>query len=485
VAENCELWQAGKCKPPFFGGAHDCSYPAADYESCAVYLDVAVRAAGGTTEDALRASGAFAPGVDIFGAGGRILSDKDLREIAGSPSKRRELVRAAVAREDPHVGSIVTRCANLKCKARYQVSKQYVGRSASCRQCGTKFTVQEDVAEGRGDLGGVGKQGHCAVRVRVNEATAMAKLKTTCRACGTTLTVDEIHLGKTGRCKQCGAEFPIKRPEARPAEVTQPEVPRSAAQVKAKAADATQPSGARTHEYGEGRSVNAAQSCNGAEQARRCLRCHHCGKPNVPSFWPTRGDSVPFGCQALPARGKEGETFSLPIVCPSCRNIWYVVWDQNIDPIADLLIRHVDRMSQGMTAKPATVEALRGLVCDEIMGKQVAFAWGAVREACGGHVLREKRFAACGYINTFTVVPSSQASTIRRFMGGSYLTCMEKLRKQWAPPECMFAHWVLGIDKETVSVHLTLLPRIGETRPVTLLLPTDLLLPAERGSLGL
>jgi WD40 repeat protein len=69
----------------------------------------------------------------------------------------------------------------------------------------------------------------------------MAKLKIACPACGTTLTVDEVHLGKTGRCKQCGAKFPIKAHETPSAEVTQPAWPRPMAQAKVKTADTTQP----------------------------------------------------------------------------------------------------------------------------------------------------------------------------------------------------------------------------------------------------
>lgn len=44
----------------------------------------------------------------------------------------------------------------------------------------------------------------------------MAKLDIVCPGCGVKLTVDQAHLGKTGRCKQCGAKFPIRQPEYRP-----------------------------------------------------------------------------------------------------------------------------------------------------------------------------------------------------------------------------------------------------------------------------
>jgi WD40 repeat protein len=72
----------------------------------------------------------------------------------------------------------------------------------------------------------------------------MAKLKIACLGCGTSLTVDEVHLGKTGRCKQCGAKFPIQRPEVGAIEVTQPAVAKSPVQVKPMSAGATQPAGA-------------------------------------------------------------------------------------------------------------------------------------------------------------------------------------------------------------------------------------------------
>ena len=44
----------------------------------------------------------------------------------------------------------------------------------------------------------------------------MAQIRFNCPGCGTRLVVDEMHIGKVGQCKQCGAKFPIK-PRENPA----------------------------------------------------------------------------------------------------------------------------------------------------------------------------------------------------------------------------------------------------------------------------
>jgi len=60
------------------------------------------------------------------------------------------------------------------------------------------------------------------------------------------------------------------------------------------------------------------------------LRCKHCSKPHGTTKWPLQGDYVPFYFQAEPGR------YPLKVQCPHCGKEWYVVWDQNPGPVAEL-----------------------------------------------------------------------------------------------------------------------------------------------------
>lgn len=59
MADNCPYWKNTKCAPPNLDQGHSCSWESRDYENCAVYKIALVKAAGGSIEDQLRASGAI------------------------------------------------------------------------------------------------------------------------------------------------------------------------------------------------------------------------------------------------------------------------------------------------------------------------------------------------------------------------------------------------------------------------------------------
>jgi hypothetical protein len=63
-----------------------------------------------------------------------------------------------------------------------------------------------------------------------------------------------------------------------------------------------------------------------SDQAKE-LYCPHCAKPNSAERWPLRGDFVPYIYE------RERSRFSLPVNCPHCKKLWYVVWDTEPGPI--------------------------------------------------------------------------------------------------------------------------------------------------------
>lgn len=81
MGSNCPYWSGGKCAPPGTAPDHGCSWPASNYQQCAMYKVVGARSAGGSMEDQMRAAGMIPPGATVVGGSGRRLSDRELGKL--------------------------------------------------------------------------------------------------------------------------------------------------------------------------------------------------------------------------------------------------------------------------------------------------------------------------------------------------------------------------------------------------------------------
>lgn len=60
------------------------------------------------------------------------------------------------------------------------------------------------------------------------------------------------------------------------------------------------------------------------------LSCPHCSQIHRTNRWPINGDRTSFYYQ------KEEGRFNLPVICPHCKKVWYVVWDEDPGTIMTL-----------------------------------------------------------------------------------------------------------------------------------------------------
>jgi|GEM_PF-1705893 len=59
------------------------------------------------------------------------------------------------------------------------------------------------------------------------------------------------------------------------------------------------------------------------------ISCVYCGAANSADSWPLYGDLVPFYFQTEEDTKRTPGAYRIPVQCPNCNKVWYVVWDND------------------------------------------------------------------------------------------------------------------------------------------------------------
>jgi len=221
------------------------------------------------------------------------------------------------------------------------------------------------------------------------------------------------------------------------------------------------------------------------ERFRDSLQCVHCGKRNVAPFWPENGDKVAFYYQSEERTQEQPGQFRLPIECPFCGQIWFVVWDTSPDPLVGQFIHHIERMCEAHSSNEKAVKALRSLIVDEILDEHMKFIRKEFKNAIENRQKSEHHVTTEEYFSTITLVPAYSPSNIRRYLGGSYFGYLDTVLADADIDNKITVHWVFACDNQNVAVHMLFLPKKSSITELTTIFPIDLLTTEERSQVGL
>ncbi len=229
--------------------------------------------------------------------------------------------------------------------------------------------------------------------------------------------------------------------------------------------------------------MSSLRSAMRVSEMRGSLRCAYCGKRNVASFWPEKGDWIPFYCQTKERTAEEPGAFRLRIICPFCTKSSYTVWDQNPEPLAGQLIDHIERMCNSFEHQPEAVQAINGLVSDDLLGKVLEFLRQNASSISNSTGKLEFSFETQDYFSVCWFLPVSLGKA-RHFIGNSYLTQLESDAQRWNRDAGAkhFVHWIYCIENGTGEANLTFLPGINH-RHLPAIFATELLSPEEKAQL--
>jgi DNA-directed RNA polymerase subunit RPC12/RpoP len=59
------------------------------------------------------------------------------------------------------------------------------------------------------------------------------------------------------------------------------------------------------------------------------IKCPHCNNVSHPWQWPSKGDTIPFYCLTVEEAHKNPGGGQQVVICSTCKEMWYVVWDQD------------------------------------------------------------------------------------------------------------------------------------------------------------
>ena len=217
---------------------------------------------------------------------------------------------------------------------------------------------------------------------------------------------------------------------------------------------------------------------------RDSLRCYYCGKRNVAAFWPKNGDRVPFVYHEERTQEVPG-TFRLRMDCPFCNHLWFIVWDQAPDLLAEQFVQHIERICKTLENDPARISVFWGMVSDDVLGKHLKFLRKIEAAALEKPEKIEHLFESEHYFNVLWMIPAFDPVTVKSFLPGGYLSHLESLVSKWDRSTKHFAHWIVCGDEGHTSVQLTFLPRSEEIGKLPSLFAVDLLTSEEKRRIGL
>jgi hypothetical protein len=230
-------------------------------------------------------------------------------------------------------------------------------------------------------------------------------------------------------------------------------------------------------------SSEAASEVPSQEAFRNSLRCQHCGKRNVASFWPQRGDWIGFHYQSEERTREQPGAFRLPISCPHCSKIWYVVWDTSPDPLAEIFVNHIGRICNSFNHDPEKSKPFLQLLsnADDLMDM--------IRKELENSIARQNKveriFSTDTNFQVLWIIPVVALPQVRRYIPNGYFVGIDPAIQKWDRQKKHFVHWIYCCDGQQAAVHLTFLARKDDQSRLTSMFPVDLLNPDEKRQLGL
>lgn len=221
------------------------------------------------------------------------------------------------------------------------------------------------------------------------------------------------------------------------------------------------------------------------ERLRDSLRCQYCGKRNVASFWPQHGDWVPFYHQTSEKTRQQTGAFHLPILCPFCNKIWYVVWDQSPDPLAETFVHHIERMCNSFNHDPEKSKPFLDLLSERMMEDVFDTIRRTLERTVAKEIKTEHIFETDSYFLVLWIVPEVLLSLIRRHLPNGYFVEIDGAIQQWNRVSKPFVHWTYCWDGQQAALHLTFIPKKEDLSRVTSMFPVDLLSPEEKKAFGI
>jgi len=161
------------------------------------------------------------------------------------------------------------------------------------------------------------------------------------------------------------------------------------------------------------------------------------------------------------------------------------VWDTAPDPLAQQLVRHIERMCEAHAANSKAVKTLRGIIVDGILGEHVKFIKKKLKTAVEDRQTVEHSITYEEHFSTLTIVAASDPAAIRRCLGGMYFEYMERILAEADMDHRNTVHWIFAWGEPNVAVHMLFLPKRSALSGLPTILPIDLLTTQEKSQVGL
>jgi len=209
---------------------------------------------------------------------------------------------------------------------------------------------------------------------------------------------------------------------------------------------------------------------------RDSLNCQYCYKSNIAAFWPEGGDFKPFYCQDEEITKEKPGAFRLPVQCPHCQKTWYVIWDDDPEPLARMFLDHIERMCEQHKDFNCAHKIWRSMITDKIMRKNLRFLEKEGKRAADQKMMIDSSFMADDFFNIITIVPAVELSGIQSYLGSSYLQYLQNhYLTRWDKPAYHLTNWIFCFDEENTLLNMQFFPRDEDVKKAPTIYPTDLL----------
>lgn len=219
---------------------------------------------------------------------------------------------------------------------------------------------------------------------------------------------------------------------------------------------------------------------------RDSLNCQYCHEANIAPFWPQDVDFKPFYCQDRARTIEKPGAFRLPVQCPHCDETWYVVWDDDPDPVAGQFLVHIERMCAQYKEYHYAHQIWRSMVTDRILGKIIQLLGKEAKRAADQKTMNENDFVSDVFFNILTIVPAVGLSDVQTYLGGPYLQYLQNhCLIRWDKSAYHLANWIVCVDGESTLLNLQFFPRDDDIKKAPTVFPADLLTSEEQRLIAL
>lgn len=206
--------------------------------------------------------------------------------------------------------------------------------------------------------------------------------------------------------------------------------------------------------------INKAPQAPSRVDFRDRLKCAYCDRPQKASYWPPEGDHIAFYWETAEEVQESPGEYHLPILCPFCEKIWYVLWnDDPGDPIGNLILRHIQRMREEIEGRDVTF--LADFISDDLLGNCVNIVKEMTQSAIEEHQIKDRFFVQDNYFVCVTICPEADFELARAMFPQGYLSYFEqifKLAQEQGRESRRILNWVLCTNQSSRSFNCTFFP---------------------------